>query len=290
MEIQQLRYFAAVAHYGKVNDAARALFVSRQAVSKALAQLEVELGQPLFIRTHNGIVLNERGHCFLDRVDTLVHEFDTVCKEMKEDNEVCRLRLCFPFTIQHYFWNVFDHFLIEHTKWIKVDVISCLDAQCHTLFENGMVDMAVSILRFDSGIDEGQLLATSPILIGVNEKNTLAGKASLGSKDLDSASLIYYMNGYKECFWLDKSCPKPNYKVNDILLAFDLVRQNKGIFPIPALAALPPMEGIVFLPFHGPNDRDDFYCAVSEKTGHDKRRHRACLALRDALAQAEGKE
>ncbi len=290
MEIQQLRYLAAVAQYGKVKDAAEALFVSRQAISKALTQLEAELGQPLFIRTHNGIVLNERGHRFLSRVDTLVRDFDALHKEMLEANEICRLRLCFPFTTQHYFWNVLNRFLNEHTSWMKVDVISCLDAQCHTLFESGVVDIAVSLLRFDSGIDEGRLVATSPMLIGVNQKNALAGKRFFRQNDLAHVPRIYYMNGYEELFWLEKNCPKPDYMVNDILLAFNLVREDKGVFPVPALSVLQPMEGIVFIPYHGPNDRDDFYCAINERTGRDKRRRRACLALRDALTQSGGRE
>lgn len=48
MDIRQLRYFVETARHGNIQAAADALFVSRQAVSKALTQLEQELGYPLF--------------------------------------------------------------------------------------------------------------------------------------------------------------------------------------------------------------------------------------------------
>ncbi|CDX02719.1 MAG: LysR family transcriptional regulator [Desulfitobacterium hafniense] len=285
MDIQQLRYFVAVAQYGKVKDAADAMFISRQAVSKALAQLENELGQPLFQRTHNGIMLNERGQRFVDRAEVLVREFDVLNADMRKDEQVCRVRICFPFTTYHYFWNVLEPFLVKNEDRLRVDVINCLDAQCHMMFENSLVDMAVSFLRFGPGTDD-QLVATSPILFAVNEKNPLAGKVSLALGDLAHVPLIYYMNGYEDSFWLDKNCRKGDYEVNDILLAFDLVRQNKGIFAVPELAVLQSMQGIVFLPYHGPSDYDNFYCAVAKQAARDKRRRQACFNLREALLQA----
>ena len=48
MELRQLKYFLAVADARSFVSAAGELFVSRQAVSKAVGQLEAELGVELF--------------------------------------------------------------------------------------------------------------------------------------------------------------------------------------------------------------------------------------------------
>lgn len=286
MDIQQLRCFVATAKYGKIQDAADSLFISRQAVSKTLAQLEDELQQPLFIRTHNGISLNEHGKRFLDRATALIRDFDALCSEMRETDEICRVRICFPFTTHHYFWSILDNFLAKNEDKFMVEAVNCLDAQCHTLFDIGAVDMGVSLLQFKSGIDTGTLVASSPMLAAVNEADPLAQKTVLTREDFADTPLIYYMNGYDRLFWLAKDSPEPAYAVNDILLAFDLVLQNKGVFPVPELSILQPMHGMVFVPYSGPDDRDNFYCGITEEAGRDKRKRRACLALRKVLAGA----
>ena len=61
MELRVLRYFCAVAEEGSISDAAKALHVTQPTLSRQLAQLETELGQPLFIRGRNGIELTAPG-------------------------------------------------------------------------------------------------------------------------------------------------------------------------------------------------------------------------------------
>lgn len=48
MELQQLRYFREVAEQEHVTRAAENLFISQSAISRAVTQLEEELGVPLF--------------------------------------------------------------------------------------------------------------------------------------------------------------------------------------------------------------------------------------------------
>jgi len=163
--------------------------------------------------------------------------------------------------------------------------VNCLDAECHELLESGEVDMGVSFIKFRSGIDGGKLVASSPILIAVSERNPLARRDCMRPEDLVGNPLVYYMNGYESSFWLEKGGPRPSYSVNDILLAFDLVLNDKGVFPVPALSILDSMQGVAFVPFQGPNNRDDFYCSISEQGRRDARKLRACLALRDAMGR-----
>jgi DNA-binding transcriptional LysR family regulator len=65
MELQQLKYFKAVAHFGMIADAAQSLFISAPALSTSISRLEKELGVKLFDRTGNRITLNPQGQIFL---------------------------------------------------------------------------------------------------------------------------------------------------------------------------------------------------------------------------------
>lgn len=65
MTLQQLRYVVKVSEKGSMNEAAKALFVSQPAMSKAIRELEQELGIQLFIRTNKGIILSAEGNQFM---------------------------------------------------------------------------------------------------------------------------------------------------------------------------------------------------------------------------------
>ena len=66
MDIRQLDYFIVVAQLGSFTKAADELFLSRQALSKAVRNLEHELGQPLLANRDNHLELTDAGRTLLD--------------------------------------------------------------------------------------------------------------------------------------------------------------------------------------------------------------------------------
>ena len=56
MNIRQLEYFVKVYESGSFFKAADSLFISQQALSRALATLEQELNAQLFYRNHKGVI------------------------------------------------------------------------------------------------------------------------------------------------------------------------------------------------------------------------------------------
>ena len=61
MELRVLRYFTAVVDEGSITDAAKVLHVTQPTLSRQLAQLEQEMGAPLFTRGRTGVELTDRG-------------------------------------------------------------------------------------------------------------------------------------------------------------------------------------------------------------------------------------
>ena len=57
----QLETFLRVADAGSFNKAAEELYITPPAVTKQINLLEADLGVPLFIRTHRGLILTEGG-------------------------------------------------------------------------------------------------------------------------------------------------------------------------------------------------------------------------------------
>lgn len=84
MELQQLKYFKAVAKIGKISEAAESLFVSAPALSTSIARLEKELGVNLFDRTGNRITLNTQGQIFLKHVDHIFASLSEAKRELHQ--------------------------------------------------------------------------------------------------------------------------------------------------------------------------------------------------------------
>lgn len=67
MRLLDLYYFCAVARCRNMNDASKELAVSQPSLSKAVTNLEDELGVKLFDRIGRGIQLNEAARNFISR-------------------------------------------------------------------------------------------------------------------------------------------------------------------------------------------------------------------------------
>ena len=56
MTLQQLRYVVTVAEKGTLSDAAKELFISQPALTKAIKELEDEMNISIFNRTNKGVI------------------------------------------------------------------------------------------------------------------------------------------------------------------------------------------------------------------------------------------
>ena len=72
MDLDAVRTFVAAADAGQFQEAAAALSVTQQAVSKRIAALEKDLGVRLFTRTPRGAQLTTDGHRFLPHARELL--------------------------------------------------------------------------------------------------------------------------------------------------------------------------------------------------------------------------
>jgi len=84
MELLQLKYFCSIAEHSSVTAAARALYVSQPALSRALATLETELGIRLFDRAGRTLHLNAAGKYFYQRVSPALRSIDTAARRLQQ--------------------------------------------------------------------------------------------------------------------------------------------------------------------------------------------------------------
>lgn len=84
MEIRQLRYFIAVADTLNFSRAASSVYLSQSALSRQIADLEQEVGVPLFHRSTRQVELTEAGRALQQSAKELISRWEKMLPEVRK--------------------------------------------------------------------------------------------------------------------------------------------------------------------------------------------------------------
>lgn len=104
LELRQLRYFIEVAEREHISEAAEHLHVAQSAISRQIANLEEELGTPLFERVGRNVKLTPIGKIFLEHSITALKAIDFAVKQVDEylDPAKGTIKVGFPTSLASY--------------------------------------------------------------------------------------------------------------------------------------------------------------------------------------------
>lgn len=83
MELTKLRYFYEVAKLGHVTKAAEKIHIAQPALTKAIKQLEEELGVPLFYKRGRNVYLTTYGEYLRDKLEGILPAVDGIYQEIE---------------------------------------------------------------------------------------------------------------------------------------------------------------------------------------------------------------
>lgn len=86
ISLKQLNVFSSITQHKTLTAAAEALYLSKAAVSMALAELEKQLGHALFDRVNNRLILNQEGHKLLPLADELLSRANNISQLFDADH------------------------------------------------------------------------------------------------------------------------------------------------------------------------------------------------------------
>jgi LysR family transcriptional activator of glutamate synthase operon len=197
VRVEVLRWFVVLAEHEHLSEAALDLNISQPALSRAISQLEREVGVPLFDRRGRRLALNDNGARYLLAARRAVAELDGVERELRErwSAERGEIRLAFLHTLGE--WMV--PALIRDFRARFPDV-SFLLSQAGA----GRIADAVRAGRADLGIvgprPEGELgwceLVREPIQLMVPVGHRLAGRRRVALRELASEPLVVLKASY----------------------------------------------------------------------------------------------
>jgi DNA-binding transcriptional LysR family regulator len=86
LELKQLRLFVVAAENGGYSKAARSLYTSHSTISRAITELEKELGVKLVERTNKLHCLTPAGQLLLEEGKTLLEAAESLEEKVKEQD------------------------------------------------------------------------------------------------------------------------------------------------------------------------------------------------------------
>lgn len=286
MEYYQLKYFAAVARTMNFQNAADELFVSRQAVSKAINQLEDELGYPLFLRSKAGVVLTEAGRYFSSRSQELVDQMEQLEKDMLQRKKEHRLivRLCYSDTIFHLLEQPLQKFASIHHETCELDLLGASEKECKILIDKGNADLSLT-----TAVNPGHscvIVASYPICLLMSESYPLAACETISPKDLKDQVFLAYGSGTDEPFYLPEHIrlEPSNHCIisNDLIYLFRCVQEGRGILMSVEENMGGLLEGVIHIPYP-PAGTWNHYLTISGKGESSAQMRKIYLELSDHL-------
>lgn len=87
MDFKQLKYFTHIADFGNMTRASEALHIAQPALSQQMANLESELGTPVFSRSPQGVKLTPAGDVLYRHSRSLLKQLDDARMAVRDANE-----------------------------------------------------------------------------------------------------------------------------------------------------------------------------------------------------------
>jgi DNA-binding transcriptional LysR family regulator len=151
MKHYQLRALVAAADSGSIRAAARSLFLTQPAVTKAIRDLEAEIGLTLLVRQSRGVTLTHEGKMLLGRARMIVRELERAQEDIQTLKGSAAGRLTIGVTPLAGMTVMPKAFALFRAAWpeIELNFFEFTSDQLYDNLKNGMLDFAVGALSED---------------------------------------------------------------------------------------------------------------------------------------------
>ena len=261
MELQQLKYFKAVADIGKISEAAESLFVSAPALSTSISRLEKELGFPLFDRTNNRILLNTQGQIFLKHVNQIFDSLESAKQELQQSLQPQHPRISL-LSINSTMWvNPIAAFLSEYPQY----TLSTTSVSLPILSQQGLDSEHSFLLAYDSDLPDYLAEELDSVFlfhaypnVAIHKDHPLAKRAELDIRTLAEEKLFLPTPDHPLYMRLQKlfalyDLPMPPESDYSLMIRLKMVSENQGItFITNTTTQVIPSPNIRYIPFVTP--------------------------------------
>jgi LysR family transcriptional activator of glutamate synthase operon len=252
-----LQYFQVVARLEHITQAAETLSIAQPSLSKAISQLEQDLGVLLFDRIGRQIRLNHAGKILLYRVERAFDELDQVQRELHDlaDGEQGIIELEIHTGTQ--IWpDLLSTFREQHPH-IRFKVSEHTNPEALNELERGDAKLCLTCLPLTRPNISNIPLITEDILLAVPPDHPLAQREHLQLSEIADEPLVTLATSYElreitEAFLLRNGIrPQIAFEVNNPAAIPALIKARLGVGFTPAITWRNVTASLVLLPLEG---------------------------------------
>lgn len=225
MELQQLRYFREVAEREHVTRAAEILFVSQSAISRAVTQLEEELGVPLFYRQGRAVVLSPYGRSFLEHVVRALNVLESGKRVLGErsgaESGIITLGFLHSLGIE-----MVPRLIREYRQkhpGVQFRLVQYSGKMVMQDLVEGAVDLCLSVPgMFDQPSIRWTHLLDEKLVIAMSQTHRLATRRTLRMSELSSEPFLALSPGHTLRAIFDKACTDSSFAPKIVFEGMDI--------------------------------------------------------------------
>lgn len=244
MELQQLRYFSAVARLRNFTRAAEECRVSQPALSIQIKKLENELGGPLFHRQGRTIALTNVGERLEEKAESLLRLHRSTLDEMKDTVSAGgEAHFGATLTIAPYL----IPYVVSHAKQDDIPPFSMHENFTESLLAS-ILDGSLDFAIMSTPVEEPRLLvkviASEPFVLVMPSDHKLARKRKVTAADVQKESFlplsqIHCAGRQIREFYEGKMVrPKATFESAQIDTILKLINKRQGVSLLPKMAVL----------------------------------------------------
>lgn|SRR5690606_17078097 len=246
MEWQQLEYFHTVAKVQHFTKAAEILSISQPALSRSIANLEAELGVPLFDREGRTVRLNRYGERFKTRVSRALKEISDGKEELSNLLHPDYGVVAFSFLKSLGIFAVptlLNQFLQE-APHIRFQLYQQATNVMLDQLEQGEVDFVLSSMTETRKSVEWKYLWEEEIFAYAPMHHPLANKGEIHIHELENEAFIAIKQGYglrtiaDELFNQAQITPNILFEADEVVTVLGFVTAGLGISLLPDITKL----------------------------------------------------
>lgn len=202
MDLRGLRYFVAVADEKNIGRAAATLNMTQPPLSRAMRQLETDLGVTLLTRTPAGVVLTEAGSVLYVEARSLIGHADRLQMRVRAASGRATLAIgTLGDTVELIGGRLVDTFRREHPH-VDVRVHEADLGDPSAGLRSGTADLALTRAPFDSAGLRTLVLRSEPIGLVVRREDPLARCSRVRIADLGDRRWVRLPEG-TDSVWTD---------------------------------------------------------------------------------------
>ncbi|WP_373821709.1 LysR family transcriptional regulator [Veillonella sp.] len=214
MTLQQLKYVTTIANIGSISEAAKRLFVSQPSLTKAIKELEKEMGITIFDRTNKGITVSKEGERFLGYARQVLEQAALLEEQYKSQSGGKKQ---FSVSTQHYSFAVnafvellkgaeidqYDVSLRETQTYEIIDDVAHMKSEIGLLYYNDFNRPVLEKLIHTNELTFTELFTAHPHIF-IGKTHPLAHKEVVSMDELEKYPYISFEQGDHNSFYFSE--------------------------------------------------------------------------------------